>query len=279
MSTNIKNILVIAITFAALYGIAKWDSDVNGAGSSTPSTSSAGGVTTTSEGSNVVAIGDGTRAIPVSEQSVTTTLIDDKIKAKIQDHAIDDLTDTSQYPSLNRQLGKKGIREAMAGSWAAAYRAAKSSECDSVNTSAPSDYPDRKFKDHHEFFTNCDNGKQWKFKAAELKDKKGRWYTAENAPEAGVSETDRRKYEQSALQASAPGSVRECSELLKHDLKFPASAKIHDIAGASVDFNMKDERFVNIELKAKNSYGNELTYTGQCIFHHNGKITVQFFKR
>ena len=211
MNTDIKNILAIAITFSVLYGIAKWDTPANEVNSARSVTTS----TSTSGGSNVVAIGDGTRAVPVSEQSDTTTLIADQVKAKIQDHAIDDMTDTSEYPSLNRQLGKKGIREAMAGSWAAAYRAAKSPECDSVNTSAPSDYPDRKFKDHREFFTNCDNGKQWRFKSSELKDKKGHWYTAENAPAAGISETDRRKGEQAALQTNAPGSVRECSEALK----------------------------------------------------------------
>lgn len=228
-------------------------------------------------GSHVVSVGDGTRAVPVADSTAAMTV--DQVKGKITDYAIDDLTDTSQFPRLNKQLGKKGIKEAMGGSWAAAYRAAKNPDCDSVETAAPSDNPDRRFRDHHEFFVNCANLKQWRFKASELKDSHGKWYTVANAPAAGISDTERRKAEREALQASAPGSVRTCSDALKSSIKFPASATIHDIAGASTDFNMKDERFVNIELEAKNGYGNELTYTGQCIFHRNGKVTVQFFNR
>lgn len=276
-STKLKTLLAFVVACFVVSGLSKCDGSASGVDSADNVTTNA--ETNTGEGSHVVAVGDGTRAVPVSEPNSASTLSAEQVNARIQQYAIDDLTDAREYPSLNRQLGKKGIREAMAGSRAAAYRAAKNPACDSVNASSPSDYPDRKFKDHHEFFTNCDNGKQWKFTASELKDRNGHWYTAANAPAAGISETDRRNAERSAAQASAPGSVQECSEALKNNLKFPASATIHDIAGASMDFNAKDERFVNIALEAKNDYGNELTYTGQCIFHHNGTVTVQFFNR
>lgn len=221
-------------------------------------------------------------AEPVAEntqQDAAAVISGNEAKAKIGEYAFDDLTDTSQFPSLNKQLGKKGVKDAMAGSRAAAYRAAKNADCDKVETAAPSDSPDHKFKDNPLFFVSCSNLKQWRFSAKELKDSHGKWYTDDNAPAAGLSDSEVRKAEHDALQASAPGSVMECSEALKHNLKFPASATLHDIAGASMDFNDRDEHFVNIELEAKNDYGNELTYTGQCIFHRDGTITVQFFNR
>lgn len=196
-------------------------------------------------------------------------------KTKIADYAIDDLT-PSDYPKIYKVLGKAGAAEAKRGAYAAAYRVAKSADCDRVDNASITMSSTKK---HQEFFVNCANAKQWRFKASELKDSAGKWYTAENAPVVGLSATDIRKQELADLQTSAPGSVPECEELLKQRLKHPASADFHSIMGAANFINPNDERAVQIDFEAKNGLGNELTYTGQCVFHKNGKVSVDIFDR
>lgn len=243
--------LIAVITVAVVYNVAT--------SSSTPATEQA------------------ESAEPAAAQSAEINAA--QAQAKIQDFALDDLSDKSQFPRLNKSLGKKGIKEAMEGSKAAAYRAAKNPECDSVYTAAPSDNPDRPFKKHHEFFVNCENTKQWRFTADELKDSNGHWYTAENAPAAGISDTERRAAERQALEASAPGDVVSCETALRGQLKHPDSADFHIFTGAASSFNAKNEKFFNIDFEAKNGFGAELTYTGQCIFHRDGTVTTQIFDR
>lgn len=218
-------------------------------------------------------------ATDASQQLDNAEVTGSEAEAKILDYALDDLTDKTQYPRLNKSLGKKGIKEAMAGSKAAALRAAKNTDCDKVETAAPSDNPDRRFKAHHEFFVNCQNARQWRFTADELKDSHGKWYTADNAPAAGISDTERRAAERAEQERTAPGNYVDCENAIKAQLKHPATADFHMFTGQSAAFNIKNEKFINIDFDAKNGLGNELTYTGQCIFHRNGTVTTQIFDR
>jgi hypothetical protein len=196
-------------------------------------------------------------------------------KTKIADYAVDDLT-PDQYPKIYKKLGKKGVKDAKAGAFAAAYRVAQSPECDQVETAS---ITMESTKTNQKFFVNCTNAKQWHFTASELKDSAGHWYTAENAPVVGMSDTDRRKQELENLQKTAPGGVMECEDLLKARLKHPASAEFHTVMGMANFINSSDERAIQIEFESTNAFNATLSYTGQCVFHKNGKVSVDIFDR
>lgn len=197
------------------------------------------------------------------------------IKAKIASYAIEDMT-PDEYPDIYKSLGKKGVADAKRGAQAAAYRVAQSAACDSVETAS---ITMQSTKRNQQYFVNCANAKQWNFKPSELKDKAGKWYTAENAPAADISDTERRAAERARLETEAPGNVIDCENRLKARLKHPDSADFHTLMGASNFINNNDERAIQIEFEAKNGFNAELTYTGQCVYKKNGKVAVDIFDR
>lgn len=261
-----KSILTVAC-FIGIYGVVNGLMSLDGSASADSSTEA---TTSTNTGES-----DGT-----GTDNTARALTADDVRAKISDGAVDDLTDASEFPDLVHRIGKSGARDAMKGVKAATYRAARSPDCDAVDAAGPSDYPDKPFtKKHQEYFVNCANAKQWRFTAAELKDAHGKWYTAENAPAAGISDTDRQKAQNAAEQASAPGKYSDCENAIRARLDHPSDAEFHNLAGFSESFNAKNERFMNVDFEAKNEYGAQLSYTGQCIFHRDGTMTTQIFNR
>ncbi|HGK7507315.1 hypothetical protein [Kluyvera cryocrescens] len=225
-----------------------------------------------------------TQAVPVAATTDTTQdktaadrppAVDTGYTRKIAEYAFDDYT-PDQFPMLNKALGKKGLAEAAKGTHSAAFRVAQSPDCDQVETAA---IVNESTKKNVRYFVNCANNNQWHFKASELKDSAGKWYTAENAPAVGMSDTARRAAERENLEKNAPGSMGECVQLLKSRLKHPDSADFHILMGSADFINQDDERTIQVEFEAKNGLGNELTYTGQCVFHKNGKVAVDIFDR
>ncbi|MJS61864.1 hypothetical protein DOC35_19470 [Salmonella enterica subsp. enterica] len=196
-------------------------------------------------------------------------------KSKIADYAVDSLT-PDQYPKLFKKLGKKGAKDAEAGAYAAAYRVAQSDDCDRVDTAS---ITNESTKTKQEYFVNCANAKQWRFKASELKDSHGKWYTADNAPKVGTSDSDRRKAEMENERNQHPASYSQCEEAIRNQLDYPSAAEFHNLAGRADFVNPHNENVIQIEFEAKNGYGNMLPFVANCIFKHDGTLTTDIYKR
>ncbi|BET44277.1 hypothetical protein ACH54D_20520 [Atlantibacter hermannii] len=123
-----------------------------------------------------------TAAVPAARKG-------DAIRAMIEDGAVEDIT-PDEYPDIYRRLGSKTAKDVKNGAWAAAYRVAHAASCDKIY--AASVTPDIT-KHNQKFFVNCYNGNQWTFTAAQLKDKRGKWFTIDNAPGVGASDTEKYK--------------------------------------------------------------------------------------
>ncbi|HGA8481227.1 TPA: hypothetical protein ACITN2_004667 [Salmonella enterica subsp. enterica serovar Virchow] len=211
-----------------------------------------------------------------------TTTAAGNVAARVDADAIERIT-REDYPKAFKRLGKAGADEAYKGATVAAWRAIQSPDCAEVETASVTMESTAR---HMEFFVNCNTptgstltAKQWRFKASELKDKRGHWYTADNVPAAGTSDTDRNIAQQEAARNQAPADYARCEEQIKSQLDYPSAAEFHNLAGRADFVNPQNENVIQIEFEAKNGFGNMLPFTANCIFHHNGKLTTDIFKR
>ncbi|KAG6326381.1 hypothetical protein ID866_12707, partial [Astraeus odoratus] len=208
---------------------------------------------------------------PAAEESPAS------LAAKIQDGALDEYT-PDQFPKLYKRLGKAGVKEAEKGAKAAALKTALSSACLSVQAAAVTN---ESTKSKMEFFVNCEiepvadspiTVKQWRYKAAELKDAKGHWFTADTITSAkapGESDTDKNLRKREAERNQAPADYARCEEQIKSQLDYPSAAEFHYLAGRADFVNPQNENVIQIQFEAKNGLGNMLPFTANCIFHHN----------
>lgn len=211
-----------------------------------------------------------------------------RLTAKIPDYALDEYT-KDQFPKLYKALGKAGVKEAEKGAKAAALKAALSDDCKSVESASVS--METRSTKHMEFFVNCDidpvegspiTVKQWRFKASELKDKHGKWYSTETVTGAeapGESDTDKNLRKQEAERNQAPADYMRCEEAIKAQLDYPSSADFHYLAGRADFVNPQNENVIRIDFEAKNGFGNMLPFVANCIFKHNGKVIADIYKR
>lgn len=214
--------------------------------------------------------------VSVSAAATTPVVGAAAIKAKVHDYAVDPIT-PDQYPGLYRKLGKNGAAEATAGSYAAAYMAAASNKCDAVETADPS--PDST-KRNLKFFVNCDNNQQFRFKANELKNGKGHWLSAEEATDPGESFTNIQKSKREELQSTAPGDMADCQYQIGLKLSHPASADFSLITGSSNTVDGDGNRVIHIDFDAKNAFGSELPYLGECVYkHESSSVDVNILNR
>ena len=210
-----------------------------------------------------------------------------RLTAKIQDYALDKYT-KDEFPKLFKALGKQGVKEAERGAKAAALKAALSEDCKSVENASVTMQSTKK---HMEFFVNCEidpvegsplEMKQWRFATSELKDKHGKWYTAETVTGAeapGESDTDKNMKAQEAERNQAPADYSRCEEAIKAQLDYPSSADFHYLAGRADFVNPQNENVIRIDFEAKNGFGNMLPFVANCIFKHNGKVIADIYKR
>lgn len=211
-----------------------------------------------------------------------------RLTAKIPDWALDEYT-KDQFPKLYKALGKAGVKEAEQGAKAAALKAALSDECKSVESASVS--METRSTKHMEFFVNCDidavegspiTVKQWRFKASELKDKHGKWYTVETVTGAeapGESDTDKNLRKQEEERNQAPANYLRCEEAIKAQLDYPSSADFHTLLGQAQFVNPNNENVIKLEFDAKNGYGNMLPFVANCIFKHDGSVIADIYKR
>jgi len=249
----------------------------------------------TNSGSSAPALSDTDRAAIEAQahadatgSTPTTAPTAASLTAKIQDGALDEYT-KDQFPTLYRQLGKKGVKEAEKGAKAAALKAALSDDCKAVEAASVSS--DTTSTKHMEFFVNCDidpvegspiTVKQWRFKASELKDAHGKWLTAETATGAeapGESDTDKNLTAQEAERNQAPADYSRCEEAIKAQLAYPSSADFHYLTGQATFVNPNNENVIKISFESMNGAGNMLPKTANCIFKHNGEVVADIYNR
>ena len=209
---------------------------------------------------------------PAAAVEAPTT--NEQVLAKIQDGAIEVMT-AEDYPKMFKKLGKAGAEEAKQGAYAAAYRVAKGSECKSVQTASVTMESTKK---KMAFFANCETqtgddlpATGWHFKAADLKDESGNWYTAENAPAAGMSDNRKEKDRRAAADAAAPGDWQQCEDALKDRLPHPSSMDSHYLTGKAETVDGKGRRIIYLDFDAQNQYGNVVGFTGKCQFSKDGQ--------
>lgn len=204
------------------------------------------------------------------------------VAALVEADAIERIT-PEDYPKAYKRLGRAGADEAYKGAMVAAWRAIQSPDCAEIETASVTMESTAR---HMEFFVNCNTptgsaltAKQWRFKAAELKDKRGHWYTADNVPAAGVSDTDRNIAEREEARSQAPADYSRCEDAIRKQLDYPSSAEFHNMLGRADFENPAGENVIRLEFESLNGYGNKIPQVANCIFHHNGTLTADIYHR
>lgn len=203
------------------------------------------------------------------------------VSSLVDASAIERIT-PDDYPKLYKKLGRKGAEQARQGATVAAWRAIQAKGCQEVQTASITMESSAK---NMQFFVNClspdmpGGAAQWRFTAAELKDARGNWYTADNAPAAGISDTVKEVNKQENERNQAPANYRQCEAEIRSKLDYPSAAEFHNIAGRADFVNPQNENVIQIEFEAKNGYGAMLPFVANCIFHHNGTLTTDIYKR
>lgn len=186
------------------------------------------------------------------------------------------------YPKMFKRLGKTGADAAYKGATVAAWRAVLANGCQEVQTASVTMQSSKK---HMEFFVNClspdmpGGAAQWRFKESELKDAHGKWYTADNVPAAGISDTAKNITKMEADRASAPADYMQCEEAIKNQLDYPSAAEFHNLAGRADFVNPQNENVIKLNFEAKADSGAMLPFVANCIFHHDGTLTADIYKR
>ncbi|MCX8985164.1 hypothetical protein [Citrobacter portucalensis] len=81
------------------------------------------------------------------------------------------------------------------------------------------------------------------------------------------------------ITGASRADYMRCEEAVKNQLDNPSAAEFHYIAGRADFVNPKNENVIKIEFEAKAGNGAMLPFVANCIFHHNGTVTADIYKR
>jgi hypothetical protein len=177
-------------------------------------------------------------------------------QSKMYDYVLEPYTREGGYSKTLNKFGTR-ISELEKYRKIAAYAAIDSGKCDKVYAS---DISDRSTLDNLQFFVDCDNDQRFRFTEAELKRK------------GGVAKSEEEK------AWSKSNATAECQTMVKANARFPSTVDFHWFTGtSSFKAQMTGNVVVSINFDAKNSLGNELSYTARCVFQPSiakGEITI-----